>query len=147
MRVTLPKWQTKCQVVHLYIRSFLPHFFFFCGTGVWTQDLHLEPLHQPYFHEVLFWDRVSQTICQGWHQTEILLISASWVTRITGMSHLKIEWARNSNKTHMFLYKRKKKSYNQVILLLRHFHILQMYNFIVLWYNIIKKPDIWFVTM
>jgi hypothetical protein len=26
-------------------------FFFFCGTGAWTQDLHLEPLHQPYFCE------------------------------------------------------------------------------------------------
>jgi hypothetical protein len=25
-----------------------PPFFFF-GTGVWTQDLHLEPLHQPFF--------------------------------------------------------------------------------------------------
>jgi hypothetical protein len=24
-------------------------FFFFCGTGVWTQGLHLEPLHQPFF--------------------------------------------------------------------------------------------------
>jgi hypothetical protein len=22
-------------------------FFFFCGTGAWTQGLHLEPLHQP----------------------------------------------------------------------------------------------------
>jgi hypothetical protein len=22
---------------------------FFCGTGVWTQGLHLEPLHQPFF--------------------------------------------------------------------------------------------------
>jgi hypothetical protein len=24
-------------------------FTFFCGIGVWTQDLHLEPLHQPFF--------------------------------------------------------------------------------------------------
>jgi hypothetical protein len=22
---------------------------FFCGTGVWTQGLYLEPLHQPFF--------------------------------------------------------------------------------------------------
>jgi hypothetical protein len=24
-------------------------FFFFCSAGVWTQGLHLEPLHQPFF--------------------------------------------------------------------------------------------------
>jgi hypothetical protein len=35
----------------------------------------------------IFWDRVSWTICPGWFWTEILLISASWVARITGMSH------------------------------------------------------------
>jgi hypothetical protein len=32
-----------------------------------------------------FQNRVSQTICPGWLQTSILLISASWVARITGM--------------------------------------------------------------
>jgi hypothetical protein len=26
------------------------NFFFFCGTRVWTQDLHLEPLHQPFYY-------------------------------------------------------------------------------------------------
>jgi hypothetical protein len=26
----------------------------FWGTGAWTQDLHLEPLHQPYFCEGFF---------------------------------------------------------------------------------------------
>jgi hypothetical protein len=34
-----------------------------------------------------FWDRVSQTICLGWLQNVILLISASWVAKITGVSH------------------------------------------------------------
>jgi hypothetical protein len=34
-----------------------------------------------------FWDTVSQTSCLGWLQTVILLISASWVARIAGMSH------------------------------------------------------------
>jgi hypothetical protein len=34
-----------------------------------------------------FWDRVSQTICPGWLRKVILLISASWVARITGVSH------------------------------------------------------------
>jgi hypothetical protein len=45
----------------------LEHFFFsffFCGTGVWTQGLYLEPLHQPCFvkesfkiasHELFAW--------------------------------------------------------------------------------------------
>jgi hypothetical protein len=34
-----------------------------------------------------FQDRVSWTICRGWLQTAILLISAFWVARITGMSY------------------------------------------------------------
>jgi hypothetical protein len=32
-------------------------------------------------------DRVCQTICLSWPWTMILLISASWVARIRGMSH------------------------------------------------------------
>jgi hypothetical protein len=36
----------------------------------------------------VFPDRVSWTICPGWLPVTILLISASWVARITGMSHL-----------------------------------------------------------
>jgi hypothetical protein len=35
-----------------------------------------------------FQDRVSGTISPGWLQTTILLISASLVARITGLSHL-----------------------------------------------------------
>jgi hypothetical protein len=50
----------------------------FCCTGTWIQ---------PFFCDGFFWDRVSQTICLGWFQSEILLISDSWVARITGMSH------------------------------------------------------------
>jgi hypothetical protein len=34
-----------------------------------------------------FQGRVSQTICPGWSWTVILLISASWVARIIGVSH------------------------------------------------------------
>jgi hypothetical protein len=36
--------------------------------------------------EGFFWDRVSWTICPGWLQTKSLLISASWVARIMGVS-------------------------------------------------------------
>jgi hypothetical protein len=34
-----------------------------------------------------FLDRVSKTICSGWLWTAVLLISASWVVRTTGVSH------------------------------------------------------------
>jgi hypothetical protein len=54
----------------------------FSSTKVWTQDIHLEPLHHPYFCDGIFWDRVAQTILN-----HVSLISASWLARITGMSH------------------------------------------------------------
>jgi hypothetical protein len=60
-----------------------PLVIFFFSTRVWTQGLHLEPLHQSFF----VCDRVLQTICWGCLWTAILLISASWVARISGMSH------------------------------------------------------------
>jgi hypothetical protein len=34
-----------------------------------------------------FWGRVSWTICSSWLWTLMLLISASWVARITGVTH------------------------------------------------------------
>jgi hypothetical protein len=49
--------------------------------------LPLESLCQPFFCVGYFRYRDSWTICLGWHQTMILLISASWVARITGVSH------------------------------------------------------------
>jgi hypothetical protein len=47
----------------------------------------LEQLYQHFFCDGFFPDRVLGTICLGWLQTAILLISASCVARITGMSH------------------------------------------------------------
>jgi hypothetical protein len=70
-----------------WVQSFFFSFFFFCGRGAWTQGLHFEPLHQPLFCDGCFPDRVSQAICLGWLWTAILLLSASWVARITGVSH------------------------------------------------------------
>jgi hypothetical protein len=61
--------------------------FFFCGTDVWTQGLHLEPLCQSFFVLSFFRDRVLWTLCPGWLRTMIVLISASWVARITEVSH------------------------------------------------------------
>jgi hypothetical protein len=60
---------------------------FFCGTGVWTLCLHLEPLHQLFYLWWLFFcvcDRVSQHVCPGWLWTMILLISASSIAKILG---------------------------------------------------------------
>jgi hypothetical protein len=62
-------------------------FFFFCSTCVWTQGLHLEPFHQPFFMKGFFEIGSHELFASGWLQTPILLISASWVSRITGMSH------------------------------------------------------------
>jgi hypothetical protein len=39
-----------------------------------------------------FWDRVSWTICPDWLQTTILLISVSWVARITDVQPLMPGW-------------------------------------------------------
>jgi hypothetical protein len=69
-----------------WLLTWVSHLFVFFSTGVWTQGIHLEPLyHQPFFGDGLFWDRVSWTICLGWLWTKILLISASWVARVTGL--------------------------------------------------------------
>jgi hypothetical protein len=37
-----------------------------------------------------FRDRVSWTVCLGWLRTTILLIPASWIARIVGMSHWRL---------------------------------------------------------
>jgi hypothetical protein len=68
-----------------FFRSLTFGFFFFFGsTGLWTQGLHLEPLHLVIF--IFFLVRVWWTIWLGWLPSAILLISASWVAGITGVS-------------------------------------------------------------
>jgi hypothetical protein len=66
-----------------------PHwkrFFFF---RYWGLNLGPTPWATPpaLFLWWIFWDRVSWIICLGWLWTTILLISASWVVRIIGVSH------------------------------------------------------------
>jgi hypothetical protein len=68
---------------HAYIILFI---YLFSYTRIWTQGLHLEPLHQPFFVMGFFQDRVSQIFCLNWLRATVLLISASWVARITGVS-------------------------------------------------------------
>jgi hypothetical protein len=61
-------------------------FFFFLVLGL---ELRVFPWATPpsLFLWRVFQDRVSWTICLGCLWTKILLISISWVARITGMSH------------------------------------------------------------
>jgi hypothetical protein len=41
--------------------------------------------HGP-LHPAIGWDEVLRTICLGWPGTAVILISASWVARITSLS-------------------------------------------------------------
>jgi hypothetical protein len=59
---------------------------FFAVLGLELMAFTLSHSASP-FCDRYFWDRVSQTICLGWLWTAILLISAYWVARITGVSH------------------------------------------------------------
>jgi hypothetical protein len=57
---------------------------YFCLSCPWTT---LPCSWNDRCFQLVDWDGVSQTICLHWHQTVILLISASWVGRIISMSH------------------------------------------------------------
>jgi hypothetical protein len=63
--------------------SDFPHELFFFELKAFT----LSPLHQPYFCEGFFKIGSHRTICPGWLQIVILLISVSLVARITDVSH------------------------------------------------------------
>jgi hypothetical protein len=62
--------------------------FFFCSMGCWTQGLHLESLHQPFFFcDGLFEIWSHELFAPAGFEPPILLIFVSWVARITGVSH------------------------------------------------------------
>jgi hypothetical protein len=61
--------------------------FFFLVLGFELRAYNFSHSTSPFFCDGFFWDKVSQTICPGCLWTSILLISASWVARITGVSH------------------------------------------------------------
>jgi hypothetical protein len=75
-------------VMFVYM-AFPDNFFIsiFYSAAVWTQGLHLEPLQPALLLWWCFRDRVSWSICLHWLWISILLISASWVARITDVSH------------------------------------------------------------
>jgi hypothetical protein len=68
-------WRSSCL-------SFVLFCFFFKALGL---ELRLTP--PVLFLWKVFWDRILRSFCPGWLWTVILLISASWVARITGVSH------------------------------------------------------------
>jgi hypothetical protein len=81
----------KEKLKHIYVHPSLSYtlfffFFFLAEMGLELMAFTLQYAANPFWWRV-FWDRVSRTICLGFLQTTILLISASWVARITGMSH------------------------------------------------------------
>jgi hypothetical protein len=57
--------------------------FFFFSAGIWTQGLHLEPLHQPFF--VMGFFEIGSCKLFAW--AGFKLQSTSWIARITCMSH------------------------------------------------------------
>jgi hypothetical protein len=94
----LPQYFKKCILIRIfYFRQLLlVSLSLSLFGGVWSQGLHLEPLHQPFFVNFFFFCKIGshELFAWGWLQTTILLISASWVGRITGVSlqHLVIAY-------------------------------------------------------
>jgi hypothetical protein len=62
--------------------------FHFGRTGFGLRVLYCLRHTSSAFFSGYFGVRVSQTICQGWSQTAVFLISVSQVARITSVSHL-----------------------------------------------------------
>jgi hypothetical protein len=52
------------------------------GAGAWTLELHLEPLHQPFFVMNFFEIGSRELFAQAGFE-----LRSSWVVRITGVSH------------------------------------------------------------
>jgi hypothetical protein len=89
----------------LILSYFLPHGFelrALCLLGRWSTTYAMPPclsfssfVHLPHSwghrcapSRLTYWQRwVLLTICLGWPQTSILLTSASWIARITGVRH------------------------------------------------------------
>jgi hypothetical protein len=85
------KFELFCQFLLLSMCIICLSFCLSSGTGVWTlhfvlarQMFYLLSHTSSLFWSVYFGDEVLWPVCQVW--LEILLISASWVARIIGMS-------------------------------------------------------------
>jgi hypothetical protein len=72
--------------VYWCLQPILKLIFFFAVVGLELRASTLTQSANPFLWRV-FWDRVSWNYLPGWLWTSIILISASWVARMTGMSH------------------------------------------------------------
>jgi hypothetical protein len=76
----------------------------FAVLGLELRAFTLSASTSPFWWRV-FWDRVSKTLCLGWLRTSILLTPASWVARITGVSHscwlIELLWGWWVRKWHL----------------------------------------------
>jgi hypothetical protein len=81
--------KNKPQAQQQSLPSPLCHWFFFFFLQCWDLNSGPTPWATPpalFFVMGFFQNKVSQTICLGWLQILILLISSSWVAGITGVS-------------------------------------------------------------
>jgi hypothetical protein len=76
------EWWERARLAEIYFKNIFFFWFWGLNSGL-TPWATLPAL----FLWRVFWDRVSQTFCPGWLWTLVLLISASWVAGITGVSH------------------------------------------------------------
>jgi hypothetical protein len=78
-----PSWHPWNETALVMVYDF---FFFFVVLGFELRAYTLSHSTSPLLGWV-FSERVLGTVCPGWLQNMLFLISASWVVRITGMSH------------------------------------------------------------
>jgi hypothetical protein len=91
--VPVVKYKLKWKIIMCWSLNSGPHA---CSALSLPLDLlsrrsSVETLHQSFFGLSIFQARVSWTVCPGWFWTIILLISASCVASIIGVSHQHLE--------------------------------------------------------
>jgi hypothetical protein len=75
------------------------------GWNSWpTSWVTLPAPPPPFFLMGVFKIESHRTVCLGWPQTSILLVFASWVTRIIGMSHRHLAALHFYDDTNITLY-------------------------------------------
>jgi hypothetical protein len=84
VRITKVSHQCPASMMHFYLFIYL---FIYCGTGAWTQGLHLESLHQLFFVKCFLEMGSHELFVGDWLWPITLLLSAFWVARIRGSSH------------------------------------------------------------
>jgi hypothetical protein len=82
---TVPIWFPACNFINIFCRAVLvlnsrPH-------TCYAVTLTPEFFSRPFICVGYFLDRIWWTLCPGWPQNTTLLISISWVARITEVSH------------------------------------------------------------